>query len=242
MGKNYLVDGKQVINRLFRNAKTGKKCRVELMEVIPMMRVLGRLTSINVRKVTWALDVLGQPYAQEDWGLPLRDPKVPEFLALNPNGTIPVLIDGDFSMWESNAILVYLADRDGDGKLLPPDPFGKARALQWLSWQVSDLNPAWMYAVYALLRKIPGYDEPNHIDASIQRWTAKMEVLEAELAEGGPFIGGADFSIADIVLALSCHRWFQTPFERTHLAAVEDYYKRLRAEGPGAIWMADEYV
>ena len=65
-----------------------------------MMKVLGRITSINVRKVLWALDELGLPYEREDWGLPLRDPKVPEYLALNPNGQIPVLIDGDFSMWE----------------------------------------------------------------------------------------------------------------------------------------------
>ncbi len=207
-----------------------------------MMRVLGRLTSINVRKVVWALDVLGLDYEQEDWGLPLKDPKVPEFLALNPNGTVPVLVDGDFSMWESNAILVYLADRDASGGLLPLDLKGRAQALQWLSWQVSDLNSVWMYAVYALLRKVPGYDDAGQIENSIQRWSARMGVLEAELARGGPFIGGADFTIADIALGLSCHRWFQTPFEKASLPAVRDYYDRLRAEGPGARWMADEYV
>ncbi len=207
-----------------------------------MMRVLGRLTSINVRKVVWALDLLDIDYQQEDWGLPLRDPKVPDFLALNPNGTVPVLVDGDFSMWESNAILVYLADRDGSGRLLPLDLKQRGRALQWLSWQVSDLNPVWMYAVYALLRKVPGYDDPQQIEQSIERWTARMAVLETELAKGGPFIGGADFSAADIVLGLSCHRWFQTPFEKEAFPAVEDYYQRLKAAGPGAVWMADEYV
>ncbi|ODT70521.1 MAG: hypothetical protein ABS75_12595 [Pelagibacterium sp. SCN 63-23] len=206
------------------------------------MRLLGRLTSINVRKVSWGLDVLGLDYRQEDWGLPNRDPKVPEFLALNPNATVPVLVDGDFSMWESNAILVYLADRDGSGRLLPVDLKQRGRALQWLSWQVSDLNPTWMYAVYALLRKVPGYDDPRQIEQSIERWTARMAVLETELAKGGPFIGGAEFSAADIVLGLSCHRWFQTPFEKTAFPAVRAYYDRLRASGPGARWMADEYV
>ena len=86
-----------------------------------MLRVLGRVTSINVRKVLWALDELGLAYNREDWGLPIRDPKVPEFLALNPNGQVPVLVDGDFSMWESNAILVYLAERYGMGVLLSDD-------------------------------------------------------------------------------------------------------------------------
>lgn len=64
-----------------------------------MVRVLGRVTSINVRKVLWALDELGISYEREDWGLPIRDPNVPEYLALNPNGTVPVLIEDDgFSM------------------------------------------------------------------------------------------------------------------------------------------------
>lgn len=206
-----------------------------------MMRVLGRLTSINVRKVVWALEVIDQPYEQEDWGMPLRDPKVPEFLALNPNGQVPVLVDGDFALWESNAILIYLADKAGGDRLLPSDARQRARALQWLGWQVSDLNPVWMYAIFALVRKLPGYDDQKQIDNSIQRWTARMQILEAELARGGPFIVGAHFSIADIALALSCHRWFQTPFEKVSLPAVEDYYRRLKASGPGSRWMAAEF-
>ena len=95
-----------------------------------MLRVLGRVTSINVRKVLWALDELGLAYEREDWGLPIRDPKVPEFLALNPNGQVPVLIDGDFSMWESNAILVYLAECYGRGALLSDDVQTRAVTLQ----------------------------------------------------------------------------------------------------------------
>src|SRR5690606_7513188 len=72
-----------------------------------MIRVLGRLTSINVRKVVWALEELGVPFERTDWGLPFRDPREPEFLALNPNATVPVLIDADgTTMWESNAILL----------------------------------------------------------------------------------------------------------------------------------------
>ncbi|MBE7733166.1 glutathione S-transferase family protein [Devosia faecipullorum] len=206
-----------------------------------MMRVLGRLTSINVRKVVWALEAIDQPYEQEDWGMPLRDPKVPEFLALNPNGQVPVLVDGDFALWESNAILIYLADKAGGGQILPSDPRERARALQWLGWQVSDLNPVWMYAIFALVRKLPGHDDQKQIDNSIQRWTARMQILEAELARGGPFIVGGQFSIADIALGLSCHRWFQTPFEKVKLPAVEDYCRRLKADGPGSRWMAAEY-
>lgn len=205
-----------------------------------MMRVLGRVTSINVRKVLWALDELGIGYEREDWGLPIRDPKVPEFLALNPNGQVPVLIDDDFSMWESNAILVYLAESHGKGVLLSDQVQTRAVTLQWLGWQVSDLNPAWMYAVLALQRKVPGYDNAERIAESLTRWTARMEILEAELAKGRPFIAGEGFSIADIALGLSIHRWFRLPAEKKALPAVEAYYQRLMSRETGARWMSAE--
>ena len=205
-----------------------------------MMRVLGRVTSINVRKVLWALDELGIGYEREDWGLPIRDPKVPEFLALNPNGQVPVLIDDDFSMWESNAILVYLAERHGKGVLLSDQVQTRAVTLQWLGWQVSDLNPAWMYAVLALQRKVPGYDNAERIAESLTRWTARMEILEAELAKVRPFIAVEGFSIADIALGLSIHRWFRLPAEKKALPAVEAYYQRLMSREAGARWMSAE--
>jgi glutathione S-transferase len=205
-----------------------------------MMRVLGRVTSINVRKVLWALDELGIGYEREDWGLPIRDPKVPEFLALNPNGQVPVLIDDDFSMWESNAILVYLAESHGKGVLLSDQVQTRAVTLQWLGWQVSDLNPAWMYAVLALQRKVPGYDNAERIAESLTRWTARMEILEAELAKGRAFIAGEGFSIADIALGLSIHRWFRLPAEKKALPAVEAYYQRLMSRETGARWMSAE--
>ena len=130
-----------------------------------MLKLLGRVTSINVRKVLWALDELGLAYEREDWGMPLRDPKVPEFLDLNPNGQVPVLVEGAFTLWESNAILIYLAEREG--RLLPEQLELRALALQWLGWQASELNPPWGYAVNALIRKAPGYDDPAKVADSM---------------------------------------------------------------------------
>jgi glutathione S-transferase len=74
-----------------------------------MRKILGRVTSINVRKVLWAAAELGIDLEREDWGRPVRDPQVPEFLALNPNGLVPVLIEDGFVLWDSTAILRYLA-------------------------------------------------------------------------------------------------------------------------------------
>ena len=202
-----------------------------------MLKVLGRITSINVRKVLWALDELGLDYEREDWGLPLRDPKTPEFLALNPNGQVPVLLDGPFVLWESNAILIHLAERGG--ALLPQQREVRALALQWLIWQVSELNPAWGYAVRALIRQMPGHDDKAKIADSIARWGEKMAILEAHLASGGPFVSG-DFGIADIALGLSVHRWLALPTEKTALPALAEYYERLKIRPAAGRWMGPE--
>lgn len=203
-----------------------------------MLKVLGRVTSINVRKVLWALDELGLGYEREDWGLPLRDPKVPEFLALNPNGQVPVIIEGEFVLWESNAILIYLAEREG--QLLPEQLELRALALQWLGWQASELNPPWGYAVNALIRKTPGYDDPARIADSMARWSAKMEILESALAGASTGYIGAGFSIADIALGLSVHRWMSISAEKKEFPAVADYYERLMSREAGARWMGPE--
>ena len=200
-----------------------------------MLRVLGRVTSINVRKVLWALDELELAYEREDWGLPLRDPNVPEFLALNPNGQVPVLVEGEFVLWESNAILIYLAQREGS--LLPEQLELRALALQWLGWQAAELNPPWGYAVNALIRRTPGYDDPARIADSMAKWSARMEILEAALAGASTGYIGAGFSIADIALGLSVHRWMSIPAEKKELPAVAEYYELLMSREAGARWM-----
>jgi glutathione S-transferase len=200
-----------------------------------MLKVLGRVTSINVRKVLWALDELGLGYEQEDWGLPLRDPKVPEFLALNPNGQVPVLLEGSFALWESNAILIYLAEREG--ALLPAQLEQRALVLQWLGWQASDLNGTWGYAVNALIRRTPGYDDPAKAADSMAKWSAKLEILEAVLAASSTGYVGAEFSIADIALGLSVHRWMAIEAEKKAFPATEQYYRRLKDRPAGARWM-----
>ena len=203
-----------------------------------MLKLLGRVTSINVRKVLWALDELGLAYDREDWGLPIRDPNVPAFLALNPNGRVPVLVEGEFVMWESNAILVYLAEREG--RLLADQLEQRALTLQWLGWQATELNPSWGYAVNALIRRTPGYDDPAKIAESMTKWAAKMEILEAELARPQTVLGGEALSIADIALGLSVHRWMSISADKPVLPAVEDYYERLIIHEAGARWMGPE--
>jgi glutathione S-transferase len=205
-----------------------------------MLKVLGRVTSINVRKVLWTLDELGLAYEREDWGLPVRNPYVPEFLKFNPNAQVPVVIDGDFVLWESNVIMRYLEEKDGARRLLAADLETRTRAEQWLQWQATELNPQWGYAVYALLRKVPGYDDPMEIRRSLARWGDKMKMLEARLVETGAFAAGDAFSLADIALGLSIHRWYAVPGDLPALPAVRRYYETLRRRDAGARYMSAE--
>lgn len=202
-----------------------------------MLKVLGRVTSINVRKVLWALDELGLVYEREDWGLPLRDPIEPQFLALNPNGQVPVLLEDGFALWESNAILIHLALREG--ALLPAQRQARAQALQWLGWQAAELNPPWGYAVNALIRKTVGYDDPDKIADSMKRWGEKMAILDAQLVDR-KFVAGVDFSIADIGLGLSVHRWMSIPADKPAFPAVTAYYEGLLRREAGARWMGPD--
>jgi len=203
------------------------------------LRVLGRVTSINVRKVLWAADEMDLSYEREDWGLPLRDPNEPEFLALNPNALVPVIIEDDFVLWESHAIINYLSTTNG-GALLPQQPRERAIVDQWLGWQTSDLNVTWGYAFMGLARRAPAFMVPDRIADSIQRWSAKMAVLEQRLTQTDGFVAGDTFTLADIAIGLSVHRWFGTPMERPETPAVAAYYARLRSRPAGARWMTAE--
>ena len=197
-----------------------------------MLKVLGRITSINVRKVTWAADEMGMPYEREDWGNPVRDPNVPEFLALNPNAQVPVVIDDGFVLWESNTIMRYLAEKSGSD-LLPSDLRERALVDQWMSWQATELNPSWGYAVAALLRKRPEYNDGAKLLASITGWNAKMKMVDDQIAKSGGFVANGRFSLADIVIALSTHRWMMTPFDKPDFAAVAEHYAKMQSRPAG---------
>jgi glutathione S-transferase len=192
-----------------------------------MLRILGKATSINVRKVLWTCAELGLPYELEPWGSGLRDTNDPAFLALNPNALVPVLIDEDFVLWESNSICRYLASSRSRADLLPQAPAARARVEQWMDWQATDLNTSWRYAFVGLIRKLPGYSDPTAIEASIRAWNRNMALLDQQLAQSGAFVVGQEFTLADVVIGLSTQRWFATLSERPTLAHVEAYYERL---------------
>lgn len=193
-----------------------------------MIRLLGRFSSINVRKVSWTLHELGLPFEREDWGAGFRPTSDPAFLALNPHAQVPVLLDGDVVLWESNTICRYLAARERAEALLPGDPLQRARVEQWMDWQASDLNAAWRDAFLALVRGSTAHAEPARVAVSTASWNRCMTVLEGQLERTGAFVSGPRFTLADIVIGLAVHRWRCTPIERPALPAVDAYVARLR--------------
>lgn len=194
------------------------------------MKLLGRLTSINVRKVTWTAAQLGLELEREDWGAGFRSPQEASYLALNPNGLIPVLIDGEFALWESNSICRYLAAKLGDTTLLPAEPQARARVEQWMDWQSGELNNSWRVAFMALVRGQPA--APEAIAASVAGWNRHMGLLDAQLARTGAYVCGDTFTLADVVLGLSTQRWKNAPIERIARPAVDAWMQRLSAR-PG---------
>ena len=183
------------------------------------LRVLGRTSSINVRKVLWTCAELDLTFDHVE-----TDPRM---LARNPNALAPVIQDGDFVMWESNAICRYLAGRQPRGTLLPDDPEKRGLVDQWMDWQATELNDAWRYSFLALVRRSPDHTDPAAIQASVFSWNRHIAMLDAHFRHGGQFITGEYFTLADVVLGLSLHRWFLSPIARPHLDAVHGYYQRL---------------
>jgi glutathione S-transferase len=192
-----------------------------------MLTILGKAASINVRKVLWTCDELDLPFTREDWGAGFQPTSDSAFLARNPNAMVPVLVDGDFVLWESNAICRYLAHQYGGCKLMPPLAQQAAMVGQWMDWQATEFNNAWRYAFMALVRKSPAHLDRAQIDASVASWNRHVGILEQHLAQGNEYVAGDSFTLADIVIGLSLGRWMLAPIARPAFPAVDAYCARL---------------
>jgi glutathione S-transferase len=192
-----------------------------------MLKIFGKASSINVRKVLWLCAELELPYELEQWGSGFRSTDTPEFLAMNPNAQVPVIQSGSFVLWQSNTICRYLAAHCKRTDLLPVSPQERAIVEQWMDWQATELNNAWRYAFMALVRKSPAHTDAGAIQVSIDEWTHYMGILELQLSETGRFVTGNSFTLADIVIGLSINRWLMTPFDHPVFPAISTYFQKL---------------
>lgn len=191
-----------------------------------MITIYGRANSSNVRKVLWLAEELGLGIDRRDYGRGHAPTDTPEFKALNPNAKVPVMDEDGFILWESHAILRYLAAKYGP-EWYPADLRARAIVDQWMDWLVIELQEPVRRIFFALHVK-PGSDPegmPQHEAESARA----CSVLDAQLQKTGAYVAGAQPTIADCAIGMMVHRWYYFDIQRPSLPALEAYYERLKA-------------
>ena len=193
-----------------------------------MIRLWGRLSSINVRKVVLTLQLLGITFERVEAGGPFGVVRTPEYLARNPNALVPLLDDNGFELWESNVIVRYLAARYGDDSLYPRDLRVRFDAERWMDWQQTTLNPAGRDAFVQLIRVAPAERNRALVDASVAATEPLWDLLESQLSRRA-FMAGDALTVADIPIACEMHRWRGLPLAWRARPRLEAWYGRMLA-------------
>ena len=191
-----------------------------------MLKVWGRKTSSNVQKVMWAIGDLKLAHERVDIGGTFGKNKEGPYLAMNPNGLVPTLEDGDVMIWESNSIVRYLAAKYGAGTLEPADLKTRALASQWMDWQLSVVGPAIFGAFWGLIRMPPEKRDHVAIVASQQKTTEAMKIFDAYLSRNA-YAAGENFSTGDIPVGIMVYRFRQLVPDRPSLPNLERWYAQI---------------
>ena len=165
-----------------------------------MITMWGRNNSTNVKKVLWALEELDLPFNQIMAGMAYGVNREADYLAMNPNGLVPLLKDGDLVLWESNAIIRYLAAQYGQNRLWVDDPVRRAQGDKWMDWANGSLSPAHRPVLMGLVRTPEEKRDPAAIAAGIAACEALFAILDDELA-AFPWLSGESFGLGDIAVA-----------------------------------------
>jgi glutathione S-transferase len=191
-----------------------------------MIVVHGRANSSNVQKVLWLLDELGLPFQRIDRGGKFGGVDDPDYRALNPNGLVPTVIDGDLVLWESQAILRHYARQHPEAALFPSDAADAARSDMLLDWNMSTLWPPLAVAYRKVEREgVPR--EAREVQQLLDQAERAIAILEG-LLHGRDYVGGA-FGIGDIAPAVSLSRWRFLGCELADWPAVDAWYRRCAA-------------
>jgi glutathione S-transferase len=196
-----------------------------------MLKIWGRATSSNVQKVLWCCAELGIEFERVDVGGPFGGNRDPEYLAMNPNGLVPTVKDGDLVMWESNTICRYLAATRNGEHLYPRDPAARTHVERWMDWQLAVIGPPMGQLLFGLVRSTPETRDPAAIEAARRRAAAAWTIVEDEV-KSRPYLAGDHLSLAEIVLGTQIYRWFAFPIERPDLPNLRAWYDRMH-QRPG---------
>lgn len=191
-----------------------------------MLKIWGRSSSSNVAKVCWACGEMGLEFERYDVGGDFGGNDTPEYLAMNPNGRVPTIDDDGFILWESNAIVRYLARKHDQGGLCPSDPQAYADADRWMDWQQTTLGPAFGPYFRQMVMTPAAEHKQAVMDAAVEATGEVLGILERHL-QGRQFMLGDRLTMADIPLCAVIYRWFEMDIDRPSLPTLEAYYRRL---------------
>lgn len=197
------------------------------------LKIWGRMSSINVKKVVWTAQELGLVFQRNEAGGQFGLVKTPEYLRLNPNALVPVMEDGDFVLWESNVIVRYLCAKHSPGQLYPIDLRERFEAERWMDWQQTTFSPASRPGFWQLIRTAPEQRNAQVLSDSNAAVEALLATLDAQLGRHA-FVAGDRFTMADMALGCEAHRWFGLPQPRESWPNVERWYQGLRARQASA--------
>ncbi|MBB4725552.1 glutathione S-transferase [Xanthomonas euvesicatoria] len=193
----------------------------------PTITLWGRRNSSNVRKVLWCAEEAGVAYASIEVGGAFGGNTTPEYRALNPNGLVPTLQDGALVLWESNAIVRYLAAQYAPA-LYPHAPAERALGDRWMDWTTSTFAGVFRDLFWGVLRTPEAERDHARIAAALTHSGELLARADAALAQQ-PYLSGEQFAMGDIPLGSFIYAWFEMPIERPELPHLQAWYTRLRA-------------
>jgi len=193
-----------------------------------MLRIWGRKNSSNVRKALWIAEELGLAYESINAGGAFGINDQPEYLAKNPNGVVPMIEDGDFVLWESNAIVRYLAAQYApDSALFPSDPKARAQADKWMDWTTSTLAGPFRSVFWGVVRTPADQRDWAQINVAKVTIEGLLRIVDKALSTQ-PYLSGEAFGMGDIPLGCFAYAWFEMPIERAELPHLKAWYERLQ--------------
>lgn len=193
-----------------------------------MLKIWGRKNSINVQKVLWAAGELALPFERIDAGMAFGVNNTPEYRAMNPNGLVPVINDDGFILWESHAIVRYLARKHGLGTLCPADARAVADADRWMEWFSTTLWLNLRPVFWNLVRTAPEKRDMPLVESSLKSLAANFQIVDAWLVNHA-YMAGDAFSMGDIPMGVSAFRWYHMDITRPALVNLDAWYARLCA-------------
>jgi glutathione S-transferase len=191
-----------------------------------MLVVWGRNNSVNVQKVLWCCAEMGVEYKRIDAGAAFGVVNTPDYRNLNPNGLVPTIDDDGFVLWESNAIVRYLAAKHAPGNLWPDDLRTRASADRWMDWQQTTFWPTIRPLFMGLIRTAPDKRDPRVLEESRLKTAEVLRILDRHLTSRA-YVAGDALTIGDIPLGCAIWRWMGMPIERPELRNVQRWFDSL---------------